>query len=718
MKILAFHNYASHDSGAAVLYDDGESLQYLTISEERLSRVKNSYFFPVRAMDYCMTHFGVNKLDEFDLVVSDYSYKQRLLNTNSRYRKLEADYIKTKLDVDYRKILYVDHHAAHAASAFYPSGFDEAAVLVVDGVGSECNTNSLYVGTRSGGLQLVDKAYGMGIGLVYTLITSRVLNFGTGEEGKTMGLAAIGEQYKEQRRILDFKPRYDGLVTDFSALVWRNPSAALRQNLPRCEDRTELTNSYFSGIAYELQDETERCMLHLSRYAYEKTGKKRLCIAGGVALNCVANERIVNESPFHEVFIQPASSDTGIPIGLGLWAYHERKKGKRCIQFGNAFTGRNYHSDKTEDLMRGFGVPYRRAEIKEVAKLLCEKGVVGWFIQNSELGPRALGHRSILADPRCAGIKDILNAKVKHREMFRPFAPSVLEERAGEYFIMKCKSPFMLLAPTVRPEKIEDIPAVVHVDKSARVHTVNARDNPKFYELISEFEKLTGIPVVVNTSFNDNGEPIVETPLDALICFLRTKMDYVFIDGFLITKTEIRDDIRVLTKLVEFREKTLKEQYQDAIRRLCPEYSAGELRAFLKEYYPMHRYYSKIHTMVRLQDILGSWEAGEIYTDEYHYEIIRRFLPEEHARQRERFVLVEDTYETLVTLKENSLVVLFNLSLHLKGRQLVNFYEDLSLPILRALLDEESWQNDLEFSNEYRSSNNWEAFYTKLLSDG
>jgi len=714
MKILAFHNFANHDSGAAVLRDDGQRLDYVSISDERLSRVKYSYFFPVRAIDYCLGHFGITSLRDFDLVVSDYAFSRRLLNTNPLYRKLEADYIKTKLDIDYSRLLYVDHHAAHAASAFYPSGFDEAAILVVDGLGSEGNTNSLFVGSLRDGLTCVEKGYGTGIGLIYTLFTTEVLSFGTGEEGKTMGLAAMGRQYRQNGSIVDFRSRYAGVVTDYSALAWRSPSDGLRQPLPRCPDPRAVTSEYYARIASEVQDECERVMLNLAHYAYRKTGRRKLCIAGGVGLNCVANERIVNEGPFDEVFIQPAASDTGIPLGLALYAYHDVRKGQRRMRFRTAFTGRCYPVSRTEALLDRFAVPHRHATLAEVAGAIAARQIVGWHVEGSELGPRALGHRSILADPRHPDMKDMLNAKVKHRELFRPFAPAVLEEKADEYFIMKTPSPFMLLAPMVRPEQRERIPAIVHVDGSARVQTVNAADNPAFHGLIVELEKLTGIPVILNTSFNDNGEPIVETPLDALICFLRTRIDLLYIDGVLVEKSAIADATGLLARLLAFRSRRLRRAYLAAVRRLCPGYSAAGMKAFLKEYHPMHRYFAKVRTAVKLQDDLGSWDKV-IYTDRYHLELMQQLMPEEYARARERIRIVEDDYDTAATLEDDALVVLFNTALYLRGRKVRNFYADLSMAILKPLVDEPLAGGDPRISNEYRSSRDWEDFYRRVL---
>lgn len=715
MKILAFHNYASHDSGAAIITDERGKLEYITISDERLSRVKYSYFFPVRAIDYCMKHFGIQKLNDFDLIVSDYAFNPRFLNTNYRYRKLEADYIKTKLNVDYNKVVYCDHHLAHAASAFYPSGFEEAAILIVDGLGSTGSTNSLYVGSKKGGLKLIERSHGMGIGLAYTLVTQDILNFGTGEEGKTMGLAAVGEKVQHPR-VLNFNATYDGLETDYSDFLLRSPSGALKGEYKKCDDpKKNVTKDYWARVAFDIQEETEKVMLHLARYAYAKTGMKRLCIAGGVGLNCVANERIVNEGPFKEVFIQPASSDTGIPLGLALWAYHDKEKKKKQINFKNAFTGKSYDVRESERLLKKFKVPFTLAKPKDVAKLLTEKQIVGWHIENSEFGPRALGHRSILADARYKDMKDILNAKVKHREMFRPFAPSVLEEKAKRIFKMKTKSPFMLLAPMVRQEKLDVVPSIVHLDDSARVQTVGKKENTHYHKLIEAFDKLTGVPLVLNTSFNDNGEPVVETPLDSLICFLRTKMDYLYIDGLLIDKKAIKGAKGTLKKLVDFRTKTLKDEYAKALKRLCPGYSANEMKAFLREYYPMHQYYGRIHPLLKLQEALVTYEGDAIITDQYHRDLIERALPEEYARTKAKMRIVPDEKASIEKAPDGALVILFNASLFIKGADLVNFYADLSMPRAHGIPVEPATGGDISLSNEYRSSKDWNAFYKDIL---
>ena len=587
---------------------------------------------------------------------------------------------------------------------------------MVDGVGSEGNTNSLYVGSRSQGLQLVARACGLGIGLVYTIVTRSVLGFGTGEEGKTMGLAAIGERYRSDGRVLESQPALRRLdhrlwLVHLAESVRRPPLSDSPLFRPQRADDFLLLENRLGASARDraLHAAPREIRVREDRKAAAVSCRRRRAQLRGER---ASSQRVAIRRRLHPAsVIGHRAAARARTVGLP-----RAREGPAPIHFTTAFTGKGYERTETEALLDRFEIPYQQADVKTVARLLADGHIVGWLIGGSELGPRALGHRSILADPRAATMKDTLNAKVKHREMFRPFAPSVIEERADDYFVMRGPSPFMLLAPMVRPEAVQRIPAVVHVDGSARVHTVNARDNPCFYDLLVEFENLTGVAVLINTSFNDNGEPIVETPLDALICFLRTAMDYLFIDGVLIDRSQIRDG-GLLARLVKDRAQALRAGYRAAIERLCKGYSIGGLRAFLKAYHPMHRYYSSLHTLVKLQEALGSWGAGPIFTDAYHHDIIQRFLPEEHARLADRFVIVEDTHATLDRLTDGSLVILFNVSLWLADRRLVNFYEERWMPVLKPLVDWNVADGDFESSNEYRSSKDWDAFYAELLDE-
>lgn len=718
MKVLGFMNYASHDPGACIVSDQNGQVEYITISDERLSRVKNSYFFPIRSIKYCMDYFGIKSLDEIDYICTDYGFESHITNTTRHYRKLEVDYLKTVFGFDFSKLQYINHHFAHAASTFYASGYEDAAILVVDGFGSEVETNSLFVGDTQGGIKLIERAQGQGIGIVYTAVTMEILNFGVAEEGKTMGLAPMGRNIGGEK-ILKLNPTYKGMVTDFSEFIDRAPYARLKQAVPKCPDRKLVTNEFYSKIAFELQEETEKCLIHLANYAYEKTGKKKLCIAGGVGLNCVANDRLYGTTPFKEIFILPAASDTGIPFGLALAGYAKNKAHPK-ISFKNAFTGVPYKVDETKRLLQKVEIEYKEANPKEVAQLLSTSNVVGWFVEGSEIGPRALGHRSIVADPRYIETKDMMNAKVKHREMFRPFAPSVLEEDSLEYFKLVDKAPFMLLAPYVVESQRDKIPAVVHVDGTGRVQTVTKEQNPAYYELISQFKAITGVPIVLNTSFNDNGEPIIETPLDALLCFMRTKIDYLYVDGILIAKSQITDVPGKVKLLENLRSKRLKEQYEEGVKLLCKNYSTEEMSKYLKSHYPMRSYYSQLHTNVWLQKEIHA-RAGALshfVTDQYHADLMKRFMREEFALIEPKLVVIEDCYKNLEKIPEGSFVVLYNLALYVQDEKSFNFYKDLSLIKMKPLYElGENPQNDFNISNEYNSSKDWDAFYAeKILS--
>lgn len=707
-------NYASHDPAACIVSDNNGKLEYITIAEERLSRVKYSYFFPVRSIKYCMDYFGIESMDKIDYLFIDYGFSQQVNNTTKNYRKLESDYIKTRLNINFSKTKYVDHHLAHAASAFYPSNFDDAAILVVDGFGSNVETNSLFTGSYKDGIKLIDRAYGQGIGIVYTEVTNQILGFGIGEEGKTMGLAPLGRDVAGEN-ILRLNPDYDGIITDYSNFIDRAPCSWIKQEIAKCESKADVTNDFYSKIAFELQQETEKCMLHLAQYAYETTKKKKLCIAGGVGLNCVANDVLLENTLFEEIFFQPASSDCGVPLGLCLYGYYKEKKSKEKVSF-SVYSSKSYEKREGLDFLNSTGIKYCDAKPDKVAMLISQKNVVGWFSGGSELGPRALGNRCILADPRYIETKDLINSKVKHREMYRPFAPSILVEHSKEYFHLKNDSPYMMLAPLIRKDKTNEIPAVVHIDGTGRVQTVEKKDNPLYYELIDKFREITGVPVILNTSFNDNNEPIVETPLDALLCFLRTNIDYLYLDGVLIKKSEILDKNKLIDKLEQLRSNKLRQSYEETINVICENYNTEEMQTYMKKYYPMHQYYKGLHTFVALQnEICNQIERVDYFvTDEYHLEIIKEFMKEEHylITSRLKVLTVEDNRLSLPKVPQNSFVLLYNMSLYFKDNNVYNFYK-LEYIKLKPLWGAGDFNNNFSISNEYNSSKNWDKFYNE-----
>jgi carbamoyltransferase len=586
MKILGLQNWASHDPAAAIVSDDGDrpELTFAMATEERLLRCKNSYQFPMHALIECMDQLGIESLRDIDYLATDYSKIPRWINSGPAYRKLVHDYIKLKLDFPLERILIFRHHDAHAASAFYPSGYQEAAILIVDGVGSDNETISLYHGSGTRITFLERSAY-YGPGALYDVVTSMLGFIGNNrvpQPGKTMGLAPYGANAPGP--VLHVPARYDGLHIDYSRVMSRLPYHRLKRPFVPCPSKTEVTNEYYSRIAYDVQAEFERAYLHLARYALERTGSKNLVISGGTGLNCVANGILTDEVAPEGFYVYPGCSDESIAIGGALYAYYNLLPVSRPKTFvmPDAYTGRVFGPRRARQVLERMAVPFEECPPAGVAERLANGKIVGWFTGGSETGPRALGHRSILADPRDPGMKHLINSRVKHREWFRPFAPSVLEERASEFFHLDRPSPYMLLARPVREERKAEIPSVVHVDGTSRIQTVSRDRGGKYYEVIEAFGQLTGIPMVLNTSFNDNNEPIVETPEDALMTFLSTEMDFLWLDGLLVDKTRIAaaDAANVVSTLRAERQARQRERFDAFVRRCCRGWSSAEVSQY------------------------------------------------------------------------------------------------------------------------------------------
>ena len=586
MKLLGLQNWASHDSSVCVLSDeiDGDFVEFATIAEERLMRSKNSYQFPFLALTHCMDRLGIEHISEIDYLVSDYAQISRWINSGPHYRKLLYDYTKLRLDIPDDRIVIVRHHDGHAANAFYPSGYDDAAILVVDGFGSEGETVSLYHG-KDRNIKVIERSFDYGPGMLYEVVT-KLLGFtgnnGVPQPGKTMGLSPYGEQAPGP--ILDIQAQYDGLHIDYSRFMSRLPFCKIKQDLTPCTNPDSVTGSYYARIAYDVQKEVEQALIHLAHYALEKTGSKNLVISGGVGLNCVANGKMLDSIPFEGLFVQPACADDGIELGLLLYAYYNvlPVTQPKLFKMPHAYTGKSYAPGAVRDLLEENEIRYHEVVPRDVAERVASGQIVGWFYGGSEMGPRALGHRSILADPRDPNMKDIVNSRVKHREAFRPFAPSVLLKYAGDFFELDCPSPYMLLACDVRAEKRDSIPAVTHIDGTSRVQTVSSMNGGEYYEVINEFRKITDVPMIMNTSFNDNNEPIVETPEDALITFLSTEIDALYIEGLLIEKNDIdiSQSAHVRSVLLEEREKNCEQQFQNFLKQCCTGWNEAEIVAF------------------------------------------------------------------------------------------------------------------------------------------
>ena len=538
--ILGLQSYASHDSGASILkFSKGNKPEIVSISEERLSRKKYNYSFPALSIKYCMDYFGIKNLSKIDLIVSDWIRKKQWYRSGPGYNYSEFDYLKEKFKYK-KKIIQIRHHLAHAASTYYTSGFKESAILIIDGNGSDLETTTYYIGSGTK-ISKLDSYHFRGVGDIYELISSKILKFGPGGEGKTMGLAPYGRRDASIK--IDLKK--NGIETDFSKFVNRMPRTDVislkNEKLKHLAFANKVKipkfmSPKYKNWAFAAQDICEKIMIHLGGDIKRKSKSKNLCLAGGVALNSVGNEKIKIKNKYKNIHIFPACNDSGISYGLVVWAYYNIFNQKKKIIFDNAYLGKKDYQNDVDNLLKGTKINYKDYNSKFIAKVLSQGKVIGFYSGYSEYGPRALGNRSILADPRRKNMRNYINKHVKHRELFRPFAPAVLQEDSKKFFGIE-NSPYMLrVSKTIRHQKI---PAVVHVDKTARVQTVSKKNNSKFYDLIKEFKQITNIPCVLNTSFNDKGEPIVEKPIDAMITFLKTKLDYLVLENNIICKKDI-----------------------------------------------------------------------------------------------------------------------------------------------------------------------------------
>ena len=587
MNILGISAFY-HDSAAA-LVRDGEIIA--AAQEERFSRKKHDHSFPANAVRYCLEEGGITakELDYIGFYDKPFLKFERILETYFAFApagirsflKAVPLWLSQKLwlpevirkEVGYDgEIIFTEHHESHAASAFFPSPFDEAAIVTIDGVG-EWATASLGVGRGNQVSLLSEIKFPHSLGLLYsafTYYTGFRVNSG---EYKLMGLAPYGEP-KYVDLILEklIRVREDGSFV--MNMDYFNYCAGLTMTNGRFhklfgagprKPETEITQHHMD-VARSVQAVTEEIMLRMARYAYKRTGLRNLCLAGGVALNCVGNGRILREGPFERLWVQPAAGDAGGALGVALFIWHQYLGNARSVDGISdkqkaSLLGPSFSDEQIEAFLKSQGARYRRLERDEligtVARLLADEKVVGWFQGRMEFGPRALGARSILGDARSESMQSVMNRKIKFRESFRPFAPSVLEEDASEYFEIDRESPYMLLVAPVKADKRikheegerafgleklklkrSEIPAVTHVDYSARIQTVSRKDNPLYYDLIKRFKEITGCPVIINTSFNVRGEPIVCTPEDAYKCFMRTGMDYLAIGSFLLDKKE------------------------------------------------------------------------------------------------------------------------------------------------------------------------------------
>jgi carbamoyltransferase len=557
-----------HDSAAALLKD---GVVVAAASEERFTRIKQDASFPERAISFVLGVAGITIDDVDHLGFYDkpmLKLERLLLSHLQSFPKSKGQFLRampvwmkeklsirrtvgTKLGWKRKPVLFAEHHVSHACSSFFASPFEEAALLTVDGVG-EWATCTQGVG-RGNQIELFGEIrFPHSLGLLYSTVTSYLGFKVNSAEYKVMGLAPYGEPtYVDQmHELLDvaadgsFRLNMDYFDFDFGMRMANEKFFELFGHEPR--DPEGPMEQHHKDVARSVQEIVNEVMVKQATALYEKTKLPNLCMAGGVALNCVANGHVLRETPFENVFVQPAAGDAGGALGVALWIHCMVLGNERSWTQTSADLGPAFDDDAIEAVLKHYGATYTKVSDEaalcvETAEHLADQKVVGWFQGRMEFGPRALGNRSILGDPRVTDMRDRINLKIKFREGFRPFAPSVLADKAEEWFDLRGKeSPYMLLVADVLEDK-RTVPAITHVDGSARVQTVTEAATPRYYRMIQEFERQTGCPMVINTSFNVRGEPIVCTPEDAFECFIRTHMDTLVVGSFVLRKEDQRD---------------------------------------------------------------------------------------------------------------------------------------------------------------------------------
>ena len=574
MYILGLNAY--HGDSAACIFKDGKLIA--AIEEERIRRVKHWAGFPSESIKFCLEECGIS-IEDIDHItisrdpsanvykkithslknlVSFKALKDRLSNTRkvSSIKSELADVFQISEKSIKAEIINVEHHRAHIASAFFASPFEESAVLSIDGFGDFTSTMiGIGKGTK---IEVLDSViYPHSVGVFYTAFTQYLGFENYGDEYKVMGLSPYGNptMVDKIKDVLIFKD--DGLFEinkkyfthpkDGVTMSWEdgNPfienifSPYMEEVFGKARKKDDELTQYHKDLAASIQRVTEELIFHILNHLQKRTGLKNICIAGGVAQNSVANGKILDNTTFDNLYIPPAGHDAGTAIGSALWLYNHIQDNERIDPMQHSYFGAKFSDDEVEEYLKSEGIKYKKYsddELNEVvANQLVNAGVIGWFQGRAEFGPRALGHRSIICDPTRDDAKELINAKIKRREPFRPFAPSILKEQVSEYFEKDDNVPFMEKVFQFKEDKKAKLSAVVHVDGSGRLQSVDKNVSPKYYSLIETFYKKTGTPILLNTSFNEN-EPIVNTPAEAYACFERTSMDMVVMGNIVVTE--------------------------------------------------------------------------------------------------------------------------------------------------------------------------------------
>jgi len=676
---LGFMSYCSHDPASAIVELKREnglvSFRFIHYLEGMLSRKKKSYHFPTRSISAGLKYFDI-EISEINQVITDYMDNESFINTSYNFRHLVGDYIRNNLNIRPDQIAQnVEHHYAHAMAAWIGSGYEDCAFLAIDGLGSSQSTHTVFV-TEDGQLKKVFSQTTPGIGSLYSLITE-LIGFEVGEEGKTMGLAPYGRELRLDKQYphIDFKGVYNSLSVDYSKIINRSPNKYLLTDFGfKNYENSNIYNDFRAYLAYCVQQELEKCLMHLAKQINELTGKRQLCLSGGVALNCVANEIIAKSNIFDSVYVFPDSADSGLAVGLAFSAVH-RNVSK--LEWKSLLNSNSYPKFSPNNTLTSFDfqelddLPWQPLDVDSVLREIQKDSVIGIFWEGFEYGPRALGHRSFIANATSLNMKEILNLKIKHREAYRPFAPICLPSDFSLFF----ESPHlnhehMTYAVKAKKKAQELVPAIVHYDHTARVQIAN-EDCGVVYQILLRMKELYGFGILINTSFNDNDEPIVYDELDAVSCFLRTNCDVLIINQKMLFRNSIARKLKQYShKITMALEDRNSKRFQESLKSIL-KLQTTPLQEFLIQYQHVVYYHKNFYVIERLHSLFVDIRCGRrskikrlmISNRELHdfQNLLRNFYYDENEIAHE-ILEIPDSADSIQLLQTGDYILSYNLS--------------------------------------------------------
>lgn len=729
---LGFMSYCSHDPSAAMVEvkeDRGNfTYEFVHFEEGMLSRRKKSYHFPTRSISACLDYFGIT-IDEVTTVTTDFMDNKSFVETSLNYRHLLGDYIRQNLNLDSKQIAKpIHHHLAHAMGAWVGSGFSECAILAIDGLGSLQSTHSVFC-TENGSLKRIFSQTTPGIGQLYNLIT-QLIGFKSGEEGKTMGLSPYGKDLLSAGSYpkINFSAYRAGLFCDYSSVINRSPNLSLLTdfNITNFE-KTDLYMDFRAYLSYCVQKELENSLLYLAGEIAEKTKMSKLCITGGVALNCVANEKIAASEIFKEVYVQPDSADSGIPIGLafhGVMEFVGQEAWKRLIETYKHPKFANQHAVFGNSSAVISTLPWQKVNIQKLVDAIEDDSVIALFNGGYEYGPRALGRRSFIANASSNNMKEILNLKIKHREAYRPFAPICLIEDFDDFFSSKHSNhEYMSYAVSATKSAYLQIPAVVHADGTSRVQ-IATKDCGIVYELLQEFRSRRGYGVFINTSLNDNDEPIVFDSLDALSCFIKSNSDILVVDEKMLYRSDIEAN---LSKLLISVQSEITERndllFKNSLRKLMRA-QIGSVRHHTDQYLAISSFYKTHSSRIKLKNLLQEIKNGErrkfvrAWISRREISLVNTILEYYFSNMgdlSEQVFEIEDVHDSVCKFADGDLVISYNLSNHLRDLgqsktdavpNVFNFYASEDYPVKPLCENSTDRENAIEYLSSTYEGNN------------